>query len=180
VVIIGAGPAGLMLATVVKLSGAGKIVVVDPNRFRLNFAEKQFDVDVLNSSGETDLAKTIADSTCQRGADLTIVATGNPKALFQSLGVTRKGGSILIFGVPAKANLIPCDMGTIYSKELSVVPSYASSEMEINQAIRILSLRRVRLESLITHRFGLESTAKALECAHTAKDAMKVLITSSL
>jgi L-iditol 2-dehydrogenase len=59
-----------------------------------------------------------------------------------------------------------------------VIPSYASSEIEINQAIRMLSLRQIKLESLISHRFELERIVEALECAHNAKDAMKVLITS--
>ena len=178
VVVIGAGPTGLMLAILAKLSGAGKVAVADTNRFRLNFAEKHFDVDILNASSETNLVKAVAAITEQRGADLTIVATGNPKALLVSLDVTRKGGGVLIFGIPNKANTIACDMAKIYSKELSVIPSYASSEIEINQAIRMLSLRQIKLESLISHRFELERIVEALECAHNAKDAMKVLITS--
>ncbi len=178
VVVIGAGPAGLMLAMIAKLSGAGRVAVADTNRFRLKFAEKHFDIDVLDASSEKDFVKAVMEYTHRRGADLTIVATSNPKALFKSLDITRKGGDILIFGVPAKACMIPCDMGKIYSKELSIIPSYASSEIEINQAIRTLSLRRIAIDSLITHRFDLECVAEAIECAHNAKDAMKVLINS--
>lgn len=178
VVVLGAGPAGVMLAVIAKLSGAGKILMADTNRFRLDFAEKHFDVDILNPSGGSDLVKAIEDYTHHRGADLTMVATGNPRALIQSLDVTRKGGDILIFGIPAKDNMIHWEMGKMYSKELSVIPSYASSEIEINQAIRILSLRLIELDLLITHRFDLEYIAEAIECAHNAKDAMKVLITS--
>jgi L-iditol 2-dehydrogenase len=179
VVVLGAGPAGVMLALIAKLSGAGKILMADINRFRLDYAEKHFGVDILYASGGSDLVKGIEDYTHHRGADLTMVATGNARALVQSLDVTRKGGDILVFGIPAKETMIPWDMGKAYSKELSIVPSYASSEIEINQAIRILSLRLIELELLITHRFDLEYIAEAIECAHNAKDAMKVLVTSS-
>ena len=178
VVVLGAGPVGVMLANLAKLNGAGRVAVADNNRFRLNFAEKHFDLDILNVSAESNLVKAVGDTTHQRGADLTIVATGNAKALFQSLDLTRKGGDILMFGIPTKAGIIPCDMGKLYSKELSVIPSYAASEIEINQAIRILSVRRINLNSLITHRFGLECIGEAIECAHNAKDAMKVVISS--
>lgn len=179
IAILGAGPAGLMHVILAKLTGVGRIVVFDINQFRLDFAKENFDVDTYNVAGEKDIIKKMKDSTEGRGADTTIVATGNSKAIVQSFDLTRKGGNILLFGVPTEGTMVLCDISKVYSNELSIIPSYASSEIEINQAIRFISSKRINLGSLITHRFDITNASEGIECAHKAKDAIKVIITAN-
>jgi len=69
-------------------------------------------------------------------------------------------------------------MSRLYSDEHSIIPSYAASEIETNQAIELIAEGRVDIGSLITHRFDIGDAADAVRCAHEAKDAMKVLVTS--
>ncbi|HET7641418.1 MAG TPA: hypothetical protein VFK47_22100, partial [Ktedonobacteraceae bacterium] len=64
-----------------------------------------------------------------------------------------------------------------YSSEHSLIPSYAASEVETNQAIRLIAEKRLDIASLITHRFDIGRAADAIKCAHEAKDAMKVIVT---
>jgi len=179
IAILGAGPAGLMHVILAKLTGVGRIVVFDINQFRLDFAKENFDIDTYNVAGEKDIIKKMKDSTEGRGADTTIVATGNSKAILQSFDLTRKGGNILLFGVPTEGTMVLCDISKVYSNELSIIPSYASSEIEINQAIRLISSKRINLGSLITHRFDITNASEGIECAHKAKDAIKVIITAN-
>jgi len=179
IAILGAGPAGLMHVILAKLTGVGRIVVFDINQFRLDFAKENFDIDTYNVAGEKDIIKKMKDSTEGRGADTTIVATGNSKAIVQSFDLTRKGGNILLFGVPTEGTMVLCDISKVYSNELSIIPSYASSEIEINQAIRFISSKRINLGSLITHRFDITNASEGIECAHKAKDAIKVIITAN-
>ena len=179
IAILGAGPAGLMHVILAKLTGVGRIVVFDINQFRLDFAKENFDIDTYNVAGEKDIIKKMKDSTECRGADTTIVATGNSKAILQSFDLTRKGGNILLFGVPTEGTMVLCDLSKVYSNELSIIPSYASSEIEINQAIRLISSKRINLGSLITHRFDITNASEGIECAHKAKDAVKVIITAN-
>ena len=66
----------------------------------------------------------------------------------------------------------------IYSSEQSLISCYAASEIETNQALKLITEKQIDVKSLITHRFGINSADKAIRCAHEAKDAMKVIVTS--
>jgi L-iditol 2-dehydrogenase len=178
IAILGAGPAGLMLTILAKLTGAGKIVAFDLNQFRLDFAKEHFGIDTYNVAREKDIIKKMQEITDYRGADTTIVATGNSKAILQSFDLTRKGGNVLLFGVPTEGSRVLCNISKVYSSELSIIPSYASSEIEINQAIRLISSKRIEIGSLITHRFDIANAGEGIECAHRAEDAIKVIITA--
>jgi L-iditol 2-dehydrogenase len=94
------------------------------------------------------------------------------------LKITRRGGTISLFGVPSKESNIKIDLNLIYSKELKIIPSYAASEKEIHQTITLLTNNVINFESIITHRFLLNDSFEALRYAHIAKDAMKIIVTS--
>ncbi|HET6780102.1 MAG TPA: L-iditol 2-dehydrogenase, partial [Nitrososphaera sp.] len=70
------------------------------------------------------------------------------------------------------------DVSKLYSSEHSLIPSYAASEIETNQALKLIAEKRFDIESLITHRFHISKAAQAVKCAHEANDAMKVIITA--
>lgn len=178
IAVFGSGPAGIMHVILAKAFGAGRIFVIDINEFRLNFA-KRYGVDTFNAGSDQDFGARVVSETGGRGVDLCIVATGNVTALLQSFELTRRGGKVLLFGVPPKGSQMSYDTSKIYSKEHSIIPSYAASEIETNQALKLLGENRVELDSIITHRFDIGDAAEAVKCAHEAKDAMKVIVTSS-
>jgi L-iditol 2-dehydrogenase len=177
VAVIGAGPAGLMHVLLAQAYGARRVFVVDINDFRLKFAKK-YGVEAFNSISDQDIASKIKSATEGRGVDVCVVATGNMKALLQSFELTRKGGNIMLFGVPPKGSLMSYDISRLYSSEHSIIPSYAASEIETNEALKLIAEKQVDMASLITHRFDITKAADAVKCAHEAKDAMKVIVTS--
>ena len=174
----GSGPAGIMHVKLAKAFGAGKIIVLDINDFRMNFVKKYGDVHIFNSITDKDLTRKIKDLTGHRGVDLSVVATGSTKALIQSFEITRKGGKIMLFGVPSKGSEIPIDVSKIYSNEQSLISCYAASEIETNQALKLVTEKRIDVKQLITHRFSINRADEAIRCAHEANDAMKVIVTS--
>jgi L-iditol 2-dehydrogenase len=177
VAVVGAGPAGMMHVLLAQAYGARRVFVVDVNEFRLNFSER-YGVEAFNSNSDQDLASKIKQATDGRGVDVCILATGSMKALVQSFELTRKGGNIMLFGVPPKGSLMSYDMSRLYSNEHSIIPSYAASEIETNEAFKLIAEKRLDIESLITHRFDITKAADAVKCAREAKDAMKVIITA--
>jgi len=84
----------------------------------------------------------------------------------------------MLFGVPPKGSQMSYDMSRLYSSEHSLIPSYAASEIETNQALKLIAEKRVDIESLVTHRFHISKAVEAVKCAHEASDAMKVIITT--
>lgn len=177
VAILGAGPTGVMHTLLARLWGANNIVVSDVNQFRLKFVEK-YGVTAVNLNLE-NLDNVINNNTENLGVDVTILATGSMKAFESSLRITRRGGKILLFGVPSVGSKFDLDLNSLYSKEQIIIPSYGASEIETNQALSLMSDRSIDLLPLVTHRFQLRESDSAFKCAHEAVDAMKVLVVTS-
>jgi L-iditol 2-dehydrogenase len=177
VAILGAGPTGVMHTLLARLWGANNIVVSDVNEFRLKFVEK-YGVTAVNLNLEK-LDDVINNNTESLGVDVTILATGSMKAFESSLRITRRGGKILLFGVPSVGSKFDLDLNSLYSNEQIIIPSYGASEIETNQALSLLSDKSIDLLPLVTHRFQLRESDNAFKCAHEALDAMKVLVVTS-
>lgn len=175
IVIMGAGPVGIMNALLARDAGVKRVILIDPNEFRLNFG-KRMGFEVLHPINDEEKTRCIKDVLSGRGADLVVVATGNQKAFTQSLKMLRKGGSIVLFGVPARSSFVNIDLSFLYANEISILSSYAATELETNQALKLLADRRLNFASLITHQFNLENSESAFRCAHDALNAMKVVI----
>jgi L-iditol 2-dehydrogenase len=124
------------------------------------------------------LNNSINDLTEKRGVDISIVATGNPTAVRNGLQVTRKGGTVVLFGVPSKDADMHPNLSSIYANEHCIVPSYAASEIETNLSLKIIANGRLNIGGLVTHRYALESAAQAVREAHKATDTMKIVITN--
>jgi L-iditol 2-dehydrogenase len=177
VAILGAGPTGVMHMLLAKLWGANNIVVSDFNQFRLKFVEK-YGVTTVNLNQENQY-DVINEITKNIGTDVTILATGSIKAFESSLKITRRGGKILLFGVPSVGSKFDLDLNSIYSNEQIIIPSYGASEIETNQALSLMSDKSIDLLPLVTHRFQIRESSDAFKCAHEASDAMKVLVVTS-
>lgn len=177
VAILGAGPTGVMHTLLARLWGANNIFVSDVNNFRLKFVEK-YGITAVNLNLER-LDDVINTNTESLGVDVTILATGSIKAFESSLRITRRGGEILLFGVPSVGSKFDLDLNSLYSNEQIIIPSYGASEIETNQALSLLSDKSIDLLPLVTHRFQLKESDNAFKCAHEALDAMKVLVVTS-
>ena len=175
IVIMGAGPVGIMNALLARDAGVKRVVLIDPNEFRLDFG-KRMGFEVLHPINDEEKTRSIKDVLFGRGADLVVVATGNQNAFIQSLKMLRKGGSIVLFGVPARSSFVNIDLSFLYANEISILSSYAATERETHQALQLLDKKRLNFGSLITHQFDLKNSESAFRCAHDALDAMKVLI----
>lgn len=179
IIIFGAGPTGLMHMLLARCFGVSRILLVDVNEFRLRFAQKidpkVFTINLSKTSKEKVFGK-IYNLIGKDGADYSIICTSNSMAFFHSIDTTRRSGTISLFGVPPKGAEIGIDLNKIYSKELKIIPSYATSEKEIHQAISLMENNVIDFESLITHKFKLIESAKAMDCAHSGEDSMKIII----
>lgn len=177
VAVVGVGPAGMMHVLLAKAFGANRVFALDINSFRLGFAKKM-GADLTVDASKEDASRVIKDATDGRGVDVSIIATGNTNAFLQSLELTRSGGKVVLFGVPPKSSKVQLDVNRLFSNEIRLIPSLAASEKETNHALELIKTKRIDIGSIITHRFTLERVEEAIKCAHEAKDAMKVVVTS--
>jgi L-iditol 2-dehydrogenase len=171
VAIFGMGPTGMIHVMLSKVYGLSDIFCFDINDFRLNFAKK---FGIINAIRSDD-----PDASQNRGVDVAVVATGNLDAVTQAIEFVRKGGTIVLFGVPTKDAKLSVDMSKVYSKEITITPSYAASDSDTQDALKLIQEGKTNVKSIITHKFDLVDSHNALEYAHQGNDSMKIIITNS-
>ena len=176
VAILGVGPTGIMHAMLAKHHRSGKIFCLDLNEFRLDFAKK-IETTTIHP-GNTNALEQIKSETANQGVDVVIVATSSLNALKDAFGFVRKGGTIVMFGVPSKGANVELDMSEIYSKGITIVNSYAASDNDTRYAETLISNREINVSQLITHKYNLEECQQAFVHAKSGDNAMKIIISN--
>jgi len=176
VAILGVGPTGIMHVLLAKLYGLGKVFCLDLNDFRLNFAKK-FETITINS-GNTNALEQIKSETANQGVDIVIVSTSSLNALKDAVNFVRKGGIIVMFGVPSKGANVDLDMSEIYSKGVTIVNSYAASDVDTIHALDLISNKQIDVSQLITHKYNLQECQQAFVHAKSGDNAMKIIISN--
>jgi len=175
--IFGVGATGMMHVMLSIVHEFDKIFCIDVNEFRLEFAKKFNITDAIKSS-IPDIKQKILDQTDNRGVDVAIVATGSLQALSSAIDLVRKGGTVVMFGVPSKGAMINLNMSVIYSKEITMISSYAASDSDTKAALELIQSSKIDVKKLITHRYNIKDSPKAFEHAHHGVDSMKIIITN--
>jgi L-iditol 2-dehydrogenase len=176
IAVLGIGPTGIMHALLAKIYGFEKIFCLDFNEFRLDFAKK-FEAIAINS-GNTNALEQIKSETANQGVDVVIVATSNLNALKDAVNFVRKGGTIVMFGVPSKGAIVDLDMSEIYSKGITIVNSYAASDFDTKEALEKISNKQINVSQLITHKYNLQECQEAFVHAKSGDNAMKIIISN--
>jgi L-iditol 2-dehydrogenase len=174
VLLLGAGPMGLLLQQLLPRYGAAEVIVSEPSPYRRRFAERLGADRVLDPRRE-DVGERVRGRTGGRGADLVVVATGSGRALRDAFGAVRDGGTVGLVGLPA-ADVPIEDASQLVTRELAVLASNAATEDETQRALDLIGRRAVNVADLVTHRFPLASFADAVAVAEKG-EAMKVLLT---
>jgi 2-desacetyl-2-hydroxyethyl bacteriochlorophyllide A dehydrogenase len=172
VLIMGAGPIGIINMQLARLAGAKRVIVSEPYESRRKLAivlGADFTIDPTNQ----DLKQEVLGLTGV-GVDVVIECVGSAKTAEQALTVAKRGGTILLFGVTnpeAEARIRPYD---IFARELTIRGSFVNPFTHA-RAIELLAAGKLKVEPLISHRFGLDDFAQALSLAGTPQ-AAKILI----
>jgi len=176
VLIVGAGPIGVMHLFLASLSGASKVIISEMIEERLTGA-LEFGADLAINPAKEDLLDAIGEATDGRGVDVIIVAAPSPGAQEQALDLAAPQGRINFFGgLPQGRELINFNSNRVHYKQLLVTGTTGSSNYQYRKSMEILASRRVDLCPLISARFPLSEIAEAFALA-ASKEAMKVLIT---
>lgn len=169
VVVIGAGPMGLLFAQLYQTLGAGQVTVVDLVPYRLDFA-RTLGLDHALNPKETDLAEAVRDIT-GIGADVVVDAVGNQ--LETVLKLVRRGGHAILFGLRPHDNP-PINQYTITRYDLTLHGTFVGLKPFV-QTIKLLESRRIQPSALITHRLPLAELAHGVELMRSGQ-AMKVIM----
>lgn len=173
VVIVGAGPIGLLTLLVARLRGAGKIIVTDRVAARLRRAQ-EFGADVVVNVAKQDPLQVVQDVTRGAGADTAIEAVGVSATVQQALALTRIGGHITWIGLSAQE--ITLNMQTVVGRELTIRGVFGYDQ-EFAHALGLLQSAKLDVTPLIDYVAPLsEGSTLFDDLAKGNRDAVKVIL----
>ena len=177
VLILGAGPIGLLHLQLARLSGAGSVIVSQPPSPRVAVAERLGATVVVDPTTE-DLGEVVRERTGGRGVDLTLVCIGVPVLVNEALRLTKVGGRVNIFAGLAGKGWSEVEANLVHYNQLVVTGSSDMRRADYEAALRLIVSGQVDTASMVTHRFPLEKVDDAFQAAQ-AQEAVKVAVVPS-
>jgi len=196
VLVAGQGPIGLMFTRLLQLRGMN-VLATDLLDSRLQLARKfgakwtqnpevggqkpEFRSRKLNSQNRTSgLRRPTSDFRPPPSAlrlDAAVLAVPSDAALKQALGAVRGAGQVLLFAHTKRGALTEVDLATVCVDEKDLIGSYSADFTIQPEVARLVFSRQMDVRSLITHRFGLDQTAEAVQLAsHPTPESLKVIV----
>ena len=166
--VVGCGVMGLLNLAAAHALGAPQLFAVEPDADRRRLA-RSFAAEALTPAE--------ADRGLAQMVDFVVIGPGHPEVIRQALAYVRPGGTALLFTPTPSGVTTALDLGDLYFREVSLVPSYSCGPNDTRLAYELLRQGRVRVEDLITHRFALSEVQQAYETARRGGPALKVLVT---
>lgn len=174
VLVLGAGPIGLMCQICAREAGARDIIVTDLVDFNLQVAKNLGASLVVNNARE-DLVARVQEYYGLNAIDVAIIAAGVPTLIEQAAALVRKKGCIVLVGQFNKPGIIDIEKSRL--KEQRLVGSSMYCDKDFLTAIDLLVAKAKDFELLITHRISLEDVEKAIHMVHErTEDVLKVII----
>ena len=178
VAVVGAGPIGLLHLQLAKKRGAGRAIVMDLSRQRLDAAQ-ELGADHVIQAGQEDQVKKVRELTSGKGADVVIESAGLPETWENAIGMTRPGGVTLLFGGCRSGTSISIETDIMHYGELTVKGSFHHTPSCVEKALSLISSGVVKTDHLISHEMTLADLSKAFDLMATGQ-ALKVAIRPGL
>jgi L-iditol 2-dehydrogenase len=174
VLIIGAGPIGVMHGKMSRLAGAGKVIINDLNAERLDMA-RQIDPEFITIGN--DLRQELMKITGNAGADVIITACPVPEVQSLAIELAAVNGRVIFFGgLPKDRAVVPLDTNLIHYRQLMVSGTTRQSLRQFQAVLALVRDGILRLEDLVTSTHQVEEAEKAIgemAAAHGLKSRLE-------
>lgn len=169
VVILGAGPIGLMFLMLFKAAGASTVIVAEPTDFRRRKA-LELGADAVVDPTSEEMGEVVRSLT-RLGADVVVDAVGT--LLPEAVALARRGGRVVLFGMNQQAER-PINQYWLTRYEISLVGSYIQ-RTAFPHVVRLLEAGVLPVEKLVTHHLRLSEFGIGLDAMRRG-EALKVSI----
>jgi L-iditol 2-dehydrogenase len=174
--VIGLGPIGLLFVKLAKLRGA-RVIAMGKNPLKLQLARDFSEADeIVDLTRYENPEKVVRDLTPGKsGLDVVIEAVGLPEIWERAISITRKGGTVNLFGGCASGTKIQIDTGRLHYDELTIISVFHHTPFHVSLAFRLIANKMLDLKQLITETLPLQKLQNALE-KHETGQVIKVAI----
>jgi threonine 3-dehydrogenase len=175
VLVAGAGPIGLGCVAALKAFGASDIIVTDPSPYRLSIAQK-VGADICIDPTKEDAGKIIRSRTDSVGVDSFIDASGNTGAIKDGFRDLRKGGTVVLVGLPSEPITFDAT-GNIIFKEACVKGVHGRKMFETWTVMeRMMQKKLLNIEPVITHSLPLEKFEEGFRLLEEGRACKVILV----
>ena len=178
VVILGTGPIGLFHLIKANLMGAGKIISIDPYKFRTSLAQQFGATETVTSDDREEIKDNIKKLTNNVGADLVVDCSGVSEGFTIALELIREGGMVLEVGIFSNSHDISINPHShILEKSARVIGIGGDDISQYYPSIKLLerNIDKLPWEKIISHEFKIDNVHEAMDVA-MSDQSMKVLL----
>ncbi|MCE5344406.1 MAG: alcohol dehydrogenase catalytic domain-containing protein [Eubacteriales bacterium] len=174
VLVIGAGPIGVMHAMLAKALGASKVMIRDMSLERMLNC-KQIDPWFITVP-EENLTQAVMRHTNGRGVDVCITACPSVQAQADALQLMAMCGRVLYFGgLPVGNDQVTLHTNLIHYRQLQISGSTRTNTRQYREVAKMLAAGRIDLAPIITTRYPLFDFKKAVENARKGQGLKTVI-----
>lgn len=178
VVVVGAGGVGLNSIQGATLSGANPVIAIDVSETRLT-AASNFGATHLVNPLQVDGRDAVRKLTEGRGADYAVITSGDKTAIEFGLELSRRGGTVVVVGMPASGVAVTIDPGELADSGRSVLGSKMGStrpHVDLPRLVELYTTGRLKLDELVTSRFPLDRINDAIADAKRGEGLRTVIV----
>lgn len=154
VVIIGAGPIGILTAILAEDAGASRVIISDVDDARLALA-KEMGYEVVNSK-TASVSEYVETTTNGRGVDVVFECAGVESAILEATKICRIGGTVCVTSVHKAPHTV--NLQEVNFKEITLVSSRVYTFHEYGQAVEYAVKLQDRLEKVVSNVVKLEES----------------------
>ena len=176
VVVVGAGPIGLMFIRMAKLRDA-HVIAVGRRSNRLQAARRMGADVVIDADTVSDVVDAVrAETEGGRGADRVVEAVGQPYSWEQAIRMSRPGGTINLFGGCPSQTSIQLDTSLVHYSELTIKGTFHHTPRFVKLALRLIADGAINVDTLVTTEVPLSQLPHVLELMLGKNGAMKTAV----
>ncbi len=178
VAVIGCGGVGDAAIAGARLVGAKKIIAVDMDNRKLDWA-RQFGATHTINASELDAVATIQDLTDGFGADVVIDAVGRPETWKQAFYARDLAGTVVLVGVPTPDMTLEMPLIDFFSRGGSLKSSWYGDclpERDFPTLITLFLEGRFPLDKFVSERIGLDQIEDAFHKMHSGEVLRSVVV----
>ncbi len=171
VLVLGAGPIGLMFVVLARACGCD-VTVAGRRSARLAAARRLGANHVMDVGAASDLVRAIQAENGE-APDVVLEAIGKPEAWEAAVQLVRKGGRVNFFGGCPAGTTVSLDTGRIHYSGLALLASFHHTPATIRRALALVEQGTVRAVDFVDDECELDDLPALLKSMTAGNRAVK-------
>jgi L-iditol 2-dehydrogenase len=172
VLVIGAGPIGLMFVALARHLGC-RVTVAGRGKKRLETAQRLGAELVLNVGEQSGLEDAVPRGS---GFDVVIEAVGKPETWEAAVRLVRKGGTVNFFGGCPSGTTVSLDTGLIHYSNLTLLASFHHTPRTVRRALELIETGVVRSDDFVDGECSLTELPMLFRSMASGNRSVKTLV----